>query len=75
MHGVTCLSDKELLQVILGSGTKRHSAAKIAHQTVDLLIDGEATYAAFCDVPGMGSAKACQVLAALELGKRYEARH
>lgn len=69
--GVSTLSIAELLQVILGSGGPGASGATIARHVEELLIDGTASYDALVAVQGVGDAKACQILAAYELSKRF----
>ncbi len=73
-HGAAALSDAELLAILLRIGRQRTSAVQVA---LDLLgrLDGlrglsNRSLAELCAVPGIGAAKAAQVLAAVELGKR-----
>lgn len=69
--GVRSLSDTELLQVIIGSGNSKVSGARIAKRVAELLAGGPPpTFAQLVIEPGVGSAKAAQILAALELGTR-----
>lgn len=73
-HGPTALSHSELLAILIRNGTKQYSARQLA----DLLLseNGSLRNLAQCEVselakyPGMGHAKAIQILAAFELGKR-----
>ncbi len=69
--GVGALSVVELLQVIIGAGSSKISGAKIARSIERLFIEGDITFKKLADLPGVGTAKACQVLAALELSWRY----
>lgn len=71
-RGVGALSDTELLQLIIASGSKKVSAARIAKNVVSVLQRGRGllTYEHLTSIAGLGDAKACQVIAALELGRR-----
>jgi DNA repair protein RadC len=73
--GVRALTTAELVTVVLGHGTGRHSARAIA----DALLarsDGKVTRMAalplgvMTSLPGMGVARASALIAALELGRR-----
>jgi DNA repair protein RadC len=74
--GEASLSDAELLAVLLGSGTKRYSvldlAAKILQAAGGQLANVDTK--TLTAVSGVGSAKACQVIAAMELGRRHLSR-
>jgi DNA repair protein RadC len=74
--GESALSDAELLAVLLGSGTHRSSvldvAAKILHAAGGDLSTANTTQ--LLKVGGVGKAKACQVVAAMELGRRHLSR-
>ena len=72
--GVTGLGDNELLALVLGHGTRLMSALELANALLagtggvrDLL---RRTEVELRQVRGMGPARAAQVLAALELGRR-----
>jgi len=73
--GRSALSDAELLAILLGSGTSRHSAVDVARQLL-LLADNQLEVLAGWDlnhylkVEGIGQARAVTILAALELGRR-----
>ena len=75
MQGAEVLSDAELLAIFLRTGVKGHSAVELArellgeHGGLAGLLDREASGLAACY--GLGPAKAAQLLAALELGRRY----
>ncbi len=74
--GEAALSDAELLAVLLGSGTKRFSVLDLSVRILRAL-DGQlanANASALLEVHGVGRAKACQVLAAMELGRRHLSR-
>lgn len=72
LHGVDTLSLTELLQLIIASGGVGQSAARIARQIEGLVQSGHVSYDTLCSIKGMGDAKACQVLAALELAYRLQ---
>jgi len=79
-YGSSALSDAHLLGILIGSGDRR--AKKNA---VDLSLDllnafgtlenlDQATVAEMCQVKGIGAAKAAQIKAALEVGKRMASK-
>ena len=71
--GPSSLSDFELLQALIGSGNKQADVTKIAKDTLALIKKHGAyiTYDQLLAVTGMGTAKITEILAALELSKRY----
>ncbi len=71
--GPAALSDFELLQALIGSGNKQADVGKIAGNTLKLLREFGAniTYQQLQQVTGMGPARITEILAALELSKRY----
>jgi DNA repair protein RadC len=71
--GPAALSDFELLQVLIGSGNKQADVGKIAKNTLKLLQEhgADITYEQLKQVTGMGPARITEILAALELSKRY----
>lgn len=71
--GVSALSDFELLQALIGSGNKQADVSKIARDTLKLIKQhgADIRYEQLESVTGMGSAKITEILAALELSKRY----
>ncbi len=72
--GAAALGDNELVAVILGSGRAAASALDLANAILARMggIDGlaRARHDELTLVPGIGSARAAQVLAAVELGRR-----
>ena len=72
--GVSGLGDNELLAIVLGSGSQRADALSLANQLLDrtggLRGLARATTADCRRVAGIGRARAAQVLAAVELGRR-----
>lgn len=73
LKGASALSDFELLQALIGSGNKQADVSKIAKNTLALIKKhgAEITYDQLQSVIGMGAAKITELLAALELSKRY----
>lgn len=71
--GPAALSDFELLQALIGSGNARADVTKIAKDTLKLFQKhgADLTYEQLQEVKGMGAARITEVLAALELSKRY----
>ena len=70
-RGATALSRAELFQLILGSGSGKVPVARLA-RSVAQLFNGQAevTYAVLAEVPGLGDAKVCQLIAVNELVRR-----
>ncbi|HYF82573.1 MAG TPA: DNA repair protein RadC [Clostridia bacterium] len=73
-HGAAVLSNAELLAVLLRVGTKEENAISLAHrilkqeQGLRYLVDSKVEQMS-C-IKGIGQAKAAQIKAAIELGKR-----
>ncbi len=72
-HGPEYLSDQQLLAVMLGSGSKGNDVMKLSEAVLELyqrnpveIIDPSL----FCDIEGLGAAKAAQLSAALEFARR-----
>lgn len=75
LKGKAALSDKELLAILIGTGTKNKTAVDIAEillHTVnqDLYKLGKLNIAELKKHPGIGDAKAITLAASLELGRR-----
>jgi DNA repair protein RadC len=74
-RGAGVLSDAELLAIFLGSGTRGEDAVSTArrllsaHGPLRKLL--ERTPAELAALPGLGQARACQLVAALELCDRF----
>lgn len=72
--GVSALGDNELLALILGSGTRRMNALALANLVLDSSGGLHGLPTASRDelrrIAGVGGARAAQVLAAIELGRR-----
>jgi DNA repair protein RadC len=71
-EGPSALADAELLAALLGTGTRGKRVAELADEVLDLLDTSRSLPEASVlqKIAGMGSAKACAVAAALELGRR-----
>jgi DNA repair protein RadC len=74
-RGRDTMSNAELLAILIGSGTPRETAVDLAGRILDgvsgnLLKLSDLELADFCRFAGMGVAKACSILAAMELAKR-----
>lgn len=74
--GPEVLSAQEILAVILSRGTTGKSVMNIAQELLskfgNLKAIASASIEELCQIDGIGQAKACQIKAALELGKRAE---
>lgn len=75
-HGVTTLSDSELVAVVLASGSRGRSALDVARS---ILGDGLTSLArrewrTYARTPGIGDTNAAKIAAAFELGRRATAR-
>jgi len=74
LKGAPALSNRELVAVIFGNGGKNHPLMTISKEVADLLEEKELSaldIKLLSAVPGVGSSKACQILAAFELAKRF----
>lgn len=72
-QGAANLSNTELLAIILGSGTKKQNVFQVSRNVLkktSLSSLGGLSFQDLCAIPGLGSAKAAQILASLELGNR-----
>lgn len=74
IHGEKNLSERELLAIIIGNGTKNVSALDLAHRLLvhfqGLRNIREAELEELMTVKGIGTAKAVTIKAAIELGRR-----
>ena len=71
--GVQALRNDELLSVLLGSGVRGKDVRKLSREIIAMM-DREfdtLDLDKLCDIHGLGTAKASQILAAIELSKRY----
>ena len=73
-YGVSYLSNKELLSIILKNGTKNRSVYELSNDILSKLTSignlKEFEFRMLLEIKGIGIAKACEILAAIELGKR-----
>jgi DNA repair protein RadC len=73
-HGTAALGDNELLALVLGTGSRRRGALDVANDVLEWRggLHGlvRSTVEELRRIPGIGSARAAQLLAALELGRR-----
>lgn len=78
-QGAESLSNQELIAILLRTGTKNESVLVLANRVLssfDKIQDlKNATVEEFMTVNGIGQAKAVQLLAAAELGKRIYRKH
>ncbi|MBC7338219.1 MAG: hypothetical protein H5U01_18360, partial [Clostridia bacterium] len=74
LYGARALSTAELIAIALRTGTKTQNALSLAQRVLNACRGleglGQVTANELCRVPGIGPAKAAQLLAALELGRR-----
>ena len=75
LHGVSALSNAELLAILIGSGNTEDSAVELMRKVLaayhnNLSELGKASIEELCRFKGIGPAKAITILAASELGKR-----
>lgn len=78
-HGVEALSNSELLAILIRTGSHEDSAIDLAQRILSLDERGIAyltdiTLDELTQVKGIGQSKACQILAAIEFGKRINRR-
>ena len=77
-HGARALSSSELLAILLGTGSGKHSALKLGHEVLALAHGSlrrlsAQPVAALTTIEGVGNARAVAIHAALELGRRMAA--
>lgn len=73
--GIDTLSNSELIAILIGSGTRTETAVDVAKRILQLADNnlnelGKLKISDFQKVKGIGEAKAINVMAALELGRR-----
>ncbi len=78
LHGVSALSDAELLAILLGSGTRNKSAVELGREVLKKAGDrfselSKMEFKELKGINGIGQAKAVTLLAALEIGRRRQA--
>ncbi len=77
LKGVAALSDAELLGILIGSGNKNETAVELSRRILteyknDLDQLGKTSVEKLKNFNGIGEAKAINILAALELGRRRQ---
>ena len=75
-EGAEVLSNPELLAVLLGRGQRGKDVLALAHEVADHLaaLTEMPALEDLCHIGGVGPGKACQILAALELSRRFLTR-
>ena len=72
--GPAALGDNELLALVVGSGSRRRTALDVANELLGAVGGVQAItrvgHDELCRVPGVGPARAAQILAAVEVGRR-----
>lgn len=75
-HGAEALSSQELLALVIGRGVSKKSVMTIAQELLvrfgNIKAISEATLEELSQIKGIGFAKAAQIKACFELGKRQE---
>jgi DNA repair protein RadC len=71
--GASVLTDNELIEAIIGRGTRKNDVREISKEIVKLLKHNSHNlrYEDILEIDGIGPTKASQILACLELGRRY----
>jgi DNA repair protein RadC len=76
-YGIQKLSDHELLAILLGSGVQGVNVVELAKKIMKLIVTvgtERLNLESLTEIRGLGQAKASQILAALEFGRRTYAR-
>jgi len=71
--GVTSLKNDELLSVLIGSGIQGKDVRKLSREIIAILDTSfhSLSLEQLCKIHGLGIAKASQIIASIELAKRY----
>jgi DNA repair protein RadC len=71
--GASFLSDNELIEAIIGKGTRNKDVREISKEIVKLLKhpSNDLLYDDIQEIDGIGPTKASQIIACLELGRRF----
>ena len=76
-YGSNSLSNAELLAILIGSGNAKQNAIELSRDIINnfggLIALTDITHEELISIRGIGDAKACNILAALELNKRVSA--
>ena len=74
-HGAKHLSNTELIAILLRTGIQGENVLSLSSRVLARLEGlsglGRSTYTELCSQRGLSEAKACQLLAAVELGRRF----
>jgi len=72
-RGPQALTDAELIALLLGRGTKERDVREVANDVERYLKSAKnsPSYDDLLAIDGIGSAKACEIMACFELGRRY----
>ena len=72
-RGVAALSDSELIEAIIGRGTRTRDVRMISQEVCGILRDKREgiRYEDLCAIGGIGRGKASQIIACFEMGRRY----
>ncbi|MDK2889730.1 MAG: repair protein RadC [Methanoculleus sp.] len=72
-RGPQALTDAELIALLLGRGTRGRDVREVAGDVERYLKNAEngPLYGDLLAIDGIGSAKACEIMACFELGRRY----
>ena len=75
-HGPSALSEAQLLAIIIRNGRSGRTAVDLGRELLErfgsLAGVEQAAIKEICEVPGIGPAKATELKAAIELGRRYQ---
>jgi len=75
-HGAAALSDAQLLAIVIRSGKGGRTAVDLGRELLEKFGDlagiSQAGISEICEVKGIGPAKAAEIKAAIELGRRHQ---
>jgi DNA repair protein RadC len=75
-HGPSNLSEAQLLAIIMRNGREGRSAVDLGRELLErfgsLVGIEQAGIKEICEIPGIGKAKAAEIKAAIEIGRRYQ---
>ncbi len=75
-HGSSSLSEAQLLAIIIRNGRAGRSAVDVGRELLErfgsLVGIEQAGIKEICELPGIGKAKAAEIKAAIEIGRRYQ---
>lgn len=79
LYGASALSDAELLAILIRTGTSKKSAISLSNEILSYKKDGisfltDCVPEELSEIEGIGQAKACQIVAAVEIGKRISTK-